>query len=77
MWTRHLLLASGFLTLTSAWKVAGPVCEPFGRASVVAAIDALREGRPICVTDDERCVLSLPLRARDTRGALHALGVCE
>merc|ERR1719440_2083526 len=53
MWSRRLLLFSGFLTLASGWKVAGPVCEPFGRASVIAAIDALREGRPICVTDDE------------------------
>jgi len=32
---------------------AGMPCEPFGRASVIAAVDALREGKMIVVTDDE------------------------
>ena len=30
-----------------------PLCEPFGRASVIAAIESMKRGEVICVTDDE------------------------
>jgi len=36
-----------------AEKAANGVVEPFGRASVVAAIDAMKRGQMILVTDDE------------------------
>ena len=39
------------------WNVGAPpgskLCTPFGRESVVAALDALKQGQIICVTDDE------------------------
>lgn len=39
------------------WNVGAPpgeeVCKPFGRESVLAAIEAMKKGRIICVTDDE------------------------
>jgi len=39
------------------WNVGAPpgeaVCKPFGRDSVLAAIEALKKGQIICVTDDE------------------------
>ena len=45
-----LLMAMG--ASVSAVKIGMP-CKPFGRASVVAAIDALKLGKIIVVTDDE------------------------
>jgi len=34
-------------------QLAGMPCKPFGRASVVAAVEAIREGKMVVVTDDE------------------------
>jgi len=39
------------------WNVGvpgtAPLCKPFGRESVLAAIDSIKRGEVICVTDDE------------------------
>ena len=47
-WSLYLLLE-----LVAGARFGNPGCEPFGRASVVAAIEAMKEGKPIVVTDDE------------------------
>lgn len=50
-----LLLVAHCHTLAGALVGSGSglPCKPFGRASVLAALDALRQGLPIVVTDDE------------------------
>ena len=47
-WSLYLLLE-----LVAGARFGSPGCEPFGRASVLAAIEAMKEGKPIVVTDDE------------------------
>ena len=52
-----LTVAPSWNPLAPAWNVGGPrgapVVSPFGRESVLAAIEALKKGQVICVTDDE------------------------
>ena len=77
-----ILLAAALLEVASGARFGNPG-EPFGRASVIAALEAIKEGKPIVVTDDESrenegdLIMSSELATAETIGFIirHSSGV--